>query len=82
MILQKYKNYLYLCNFKSMRLFFCMKRFLSILLTGLLVCATSCVNKNNDTTMSNIDETIVVSVINDDLPKLKAVVNELLTNYQ
>jgi uncharacterized protein with HEPN domain len=31
---------------------------------------------------SNIDETIVVSVINDDLPKLKAVVNELLTNYQ
>ena len=31
---------------------------------------------------SNVDETIVVSVINDDLPKLKAVVNELLTNYQ
>lgn len=31
---------------------------------------------------SNIDETIVVSIINDDLPKLKAVVNELLTNYQ
>lgn len=40
-----------------------MKRFLSILLTGLLVCATSCVKKNNDTTMSNIDETMVQSTI-------------------
>ncbi len=40
-----------------------MRRCLSILLTGLLLCATSCVNKNNDTTMSNIDETIVQSTI-------------------
>ena len=30
----------------------------------------------------NVDETIVVSVINDDLPKLKAVINELLSNYK
>ena len=29
----------------------------------------------------NIDETIVVSVINDDLPKLKAVIKELLSQY-
>ena len=29
----------------------------------------------------NVDETIVVSVINDDLPKLKAVINELLSKY-
>ncbi len=40
-----------------------MRRCLSILLSGLLLCATSCVNKNNDTTMSNIDETIVQSTI-------------------
>ena len=30
----------------------------------------------------NIDETIVVSVINEDLPKLKTVINELLSNYK
>ena len=30
----------------------------------------------------NIDETIVVSVINDDLPKLKAVIKELLSKYK
>ena len=30
----------------------------------------------------NVDETIVVSVINDDLPKLKAVIKELLSKYQ
>lgn len=29
----------------------------------------------------NIDETIVVSVINDDLPKLKKVIEELLSKY-
>ena len=29
----------------------------------------------------NIDETIVVSVINDDMPKLKAVIKELLSQY-
>lgn len=30
----------------------------------------------------NIDETIVVSVINDDLPKLKAVIKDLLFKYE
>lgn len=30
----------------------------------------------------NVDETIVVSVINEDLPKLKAVINELLSKYE
>lgn len=29
----------------------------------------------------NVDETIVVSVINDDLPKLKAVIKDLLSKY-
>lgn len=40
-----------------------MRRCLSILLLGLLLCTTSCVNKNNDTTMSNIDQTNVQSTI-------------------
>ena len=30
----------------------------------------------------NVDETIVVSVINEDLPKLKAVIKELLSKYK
>ena len=30
----------------------------------------------------NVDETIVVSVINDDLPKLKAVIKDLLSQYK
>lgn len=30
----------------------------------------------------NVDETIVVSVINDDLPKLKAVIKDLLSKYK
>ena len=30
----------------------------------------------------NVDETIVVSVINDDLPKLKAVIKNLLSQYK
>lgn len=30
---------------------------------------------------ANVDEAIVVSVINDELPKLKAVIEELLDNY-
>lgn len=30
----------------------------------------------------NVDETIVVSVINEDLPKLKAVIKELLSKYR
>lgn len=30
----------------------------------------------------NVDETIVVLVINDDLPKLKKVINELLLKFQ
>ena len=30
----------------------------------------------------NIDEAIIVSVINDDLPKLKAVIKELLSKYK
>ncbi len=40
-----------------------MRKCLSILLTGLLLCATSCVKKNNDTAMSNIDETTVQATI-------------------
>ena len=40
-----------------------MRKGLSILLSGLLLCIASCTNKNNDTTMSNIDETIVQSTI-------------------
>ena len=31
--------------------------------------------------MRNVDETIVVSVINEDLPKLKSVIEQLLTKY-
>ena len=53
---------MYLCNFKSKELI-CMRKCLSILLTGLLLCATSCVKKNNDTAMSNIDETTVQATI-------------------
>ena len=30
----------------------------------------------------NVDETIVVSIINDDLPKLKSVIKELLSKYK
>lgn len=30
----------------------------------------------------NVDETIVVSVINDDLPKLKAIIKDLLSQYK
>ena len=30
----------------------------------------------------NVDETIVVSIINDDLPKLKAVIKDLLSKYK
>ena len=29
---------------------------------------------------SNVDEVVIVSTINDDLPKLKTVIEELLTN--
>ena len=30
----------------------------------------------------NVDEAIVVSVINDDLPKLKAIIKDLLSQYK
>ena len=40
-----------------------MRRFLFILLTGLLLCATACKNKNNDTDMSYIDPSTVQATI-------------------